>query len=68
MAKKTLETGPSPRVVVEKIGSDLQVKGWDRNEVLVKSSSDNEILLEEREDHIFVSGQNDCVLYVPQKA
>jgi hypothetical protein len=68
MAKKTLETSDAPQVVVENVGSDLQVKGWDRNEILVKSSSDNDIVLEEREDGVFVACHNDCVLYVPQKA
>lgn len=68
MAKKTLETGDAPQVIVQNVGNDLQVKGWDRAEVLVKSSSDNDIVLENREEGIFVSCPNDCVLYVPQKA
>lgn len=68
MAKKTLETNESPQVVVENVGSDLQVKGWDRAEILVKSSSDNDIVLEERDGVVTVSCPNDCVLYVPQKA
>ena len=50
MAKKTLETSEAPQVIIEHVGSDLQVKGWDRAEVLVKSSSDNDIALEEQED------------------
>jgi hypothetical protein len=68
MAKKTLETSETPQVLVEKIGSDLQAKGWDRNEVLVKSSSDNDIVLEVRDENIFVSCPSDCVLYIPEKA
>lgn len=68
MAKKTLKTTETPQVIVEKVGSDLQVKGWDRAEVLVKSSSDNEIVLEEREDNVVVSCPSDCVLYIPQKS
>jgi len=68
MAKKTLATTENPRVIVEKVGNDLQVKGWDRAELLVKSSSDNDIVLEEREDYVVVSCPSDCVLYVPQKA
>jgi hypothetical protein len=68
MAKKTLETSATPQVIVEKVGSDLQVKGWDRAEVLVKSSSDNDIVLEEREENVIIGCPSDCVLYVPQKA
>ena len=62
MAKKTLETSDAPQVVVENVGSDLQVKGWDRNEILVKSSSDNDIVLEEREDGVFVACRLDARL------
>ena len=47
MAKKTIETGLKPEVNIQAIGSDLQVKGWDRREVLAKSSSDNDLILEE---------------------
>ena len=68
MAKKMLETSESPQVLVKSVGSDLQVKGWDRLEILVKSSSDNDLVLEERDDVIVVSCPSDCVLYVPQKA
>jgi hypothetical protein len=68
MAKKTLNTNDNPNVLVEHIGSNLQVKGWDRAEILVKSSSDNDIVLEEHEGVIQVSCPSDCVLYVPQNA
>jgi hypothetical protein len=68
MAKKTLETSEAPQIIVENVGSDLQVKGWDRTEILVKSSSDNDIVLEEREGVVNISCPSDCVLYIPQKA
>lgn len=68
MAKKTLETNAKPQVHVEQISSDLQVKGWDRPEVLAKSSSDNDLTLEERDGIITVSSQTDCVLYLPHEA
>jgi hypothetical protein len=65
MAKKSLDTNANPSILVERIGNDLNVKGWDRPQVLVKSSSDNDIVLEERDDQIVVSTPSDCVLYVP---
>ncbi len=68
MAKKSLDTNANPSILVEKIGSDLNVKGWDRPQVLVKSSSDNDIVLEEREEKIVVKTPSDCVLYVPFSA
>lgn len=68
MAKKSIETSANPKIVVEKIGSDLNVKGWDRPEVLVKSSSDDDIVLEKQDDAIVVKCPSDCVLYVPYSA
>ncbi len=68
MSQKTLETHAQPQIVVEHIGNELSVKGWDRSQVLVRSSSDNDILLEEGEDHIVIRAAADCVLYVPVKA
>ena len=68
MSKKTIETNTSPSVFVQSIGNDLQIKGWERAEVLVKSSSDNDVLLEETDGVVKVSSPTDCVLYVPHKA
>lgn len=68
MAKKTIDTGSEPEVLIQEVGSDLQVKGWDRPEVLAKSSSDNDLVLEEKDGTIHVSSSTDCVLYVPQNA
>ena len=68
MAKKTIETNANPKVHVQQVGSDLQVKGWDRPEVLVKSSSDNNLTLEKQDGVITVSSPTDCVLYVPHNA
>jgi hypothetical protein len=68
MAKKTIETSAAPHVLVNRIGSDLQVKGWDRPEILVKSSSDNNLVLEEQDGVVEVSSPEDCVLYIPHDA
>jgi hypothetical protein len=68
VAKKTIETNNTPKVRVQQVGSDLQVKGWDRAEVLVKSSSDNNVVLEETEGVVNVSSPSDCVLYLPHDA
>jgi hypothetical protein len=68
MAKKSIETSATPKVVVENVASDLHVKGWDRPEVLVKSSADNQLQLEEQDGVIKVNTPTDCILYVPHKA
>jgi len=68
MAKKTIATDTSPKVKVKSIGSGLQIKGWDRPEILAKSSSDNDLKLEEGDGVITVLSHTDCVLYVPHNA
>lgn len=68
MANKTIETNDAPHVQVQKVGSDLQIKGWDRPEVLIKSSSDNNLVLEEKDGVIIASSPIECVLYVPHNA
>ncbi|MBN1666155.1 MAG: hypothetical protein JW862_03680 [Anaerolineales bacterium] len=67
MAKKSLEVQTTPHIVIKQC-HDLQIKGWDRDEVLVKSSSDNDVSLEEREDGIHISCPNDCLVYLPSAA
>lgn len=68
MAKKTIETNAAPQVYVQRVSSDLQVKGWDRPEVLAKSSSDNDLVLEDKDGVVNVSCPSDCVLYIPHDA
>ena len=68
MAKKSIKTNTKPSIFVKNVGKDLNVKGWDRPEVLVKSSSDNDIVLEESEGVIIIECPTDCILYVPYSA
>ena len=64
MAKKSIETQTAPQVIIGSC-TDLQVKGWDRGEVLVKTSSDNDVTLEEQDGVIRIACPNDCLVYLP---
>lgn len=68
MSQQTLSTGPAPRIVIDEVGGDLQVKGWERPEVLLKASRDESspLALQGEEVHVHCSG--DCILRVPELA
>lgn len=68
MTKKTIETSIDPIIRIDAIGKELNVKGWDRQEVILKTSSDRQAILEQTDDYIHVSSEDDCVLYVPHGA
>jgi hypothetical protein len=68
MGKKTVKTDEKPRIVLAEVQGDLRVKGWDRSEVVAKSSSGNDLSLEKRDDAFHIVCLNDCTLYVPHSS
>lgn len=68
MVKKTLEIGESPQIVVEQVAGNLNVKGWKRNEVLLKTSCEGDIRFEQSGEAIHVDCPEDGILYVPHGA
>lgn len=68
MAKRTIELGDSPNVLVENVTGDLHVKGWKRNEVLLKTSCEGEMTFEQRGDQIYIDCPEDCIIYTPHSA
>lgn len=61
----TISAGKSPRFVVNTIGGDLSVVGWDGVDILVKGD-DDEIRLEQKGEEIFLSCDGDLALRVPK--
>lgn len=68
MSEKTIQTAPNVTVFLERVGGNLQVKGWDRSEVLLKSSAGEAIDLEEREDGLHLKCLDNCLLRLPYAA
>jgi F0F1-type ATP synthase membrane subunit b/b' len=68
MVKKNLELGESHHIVVEQVGGDLHVKGWKRNEVLLKTSCEGDVKLEQSGDKVLIDCPEDCILYAPHGA
>ncbi len=64
---QSISTSSAPEVIIEEILGDLQVKGWDQDEVVVKANPDD-VTLEEQEDVIRLSCRGSCTLRVPTGA
>lgn len=62
---KMISVGSSPKIVIDRIGGDISVVGWDGTEVLVKAD-DEEITLEQDGDNIRLSCEDDVSLRVPK--
>lgn len=67
MNKQTIPTSMAPEVIVEHIHGELQVRGWDRPEVVVSANSDD-LSLEEQDDTLRLSCQGSCDVRLPHGA
>ena len=65
MSTRSVDTSPTPQVFVEAVYGDLQIKGWSRSEVLVKSSDDEGVVLVEQDGALRVRSRGDCSLHLP---
>jgi len=68
MVQVNVTTSAAPEVVIEEIGGNLQLKGWNRPEVLVKSEEDITPQIEEQDDSVRISCTGDCLIRVPHQA
>jgi hypothetical protein len=65
MGTRTFATGPTPQVIIEAVYGDLQIKGWERSEVLVNSSAEEGAGQVEQGDALRVHTRGDCLLNLP---
>lgn len=68
MSQKMVSTGPTPLVEIDAVQGDLQVKGWERQEVLVKTSPGDDPLVEMQADVLHITCHGDCLVHVPEEA
>lgn len=59
--------GLTPSIQIENVGGGLQIKGWMRSEIFVRSDEEQSELVE-KEDGILLRTATDCVLRVPRAA
>lgn len=62
---KMISVGNSPRIMVDRIGGDVSVVGWDGAEILIKAD-DEAITVEQNGDEIRLSCEDDVSLRVPK--
>jgi DUF4097 and DUF4098 domain-containing protein YvlB len=62
---KMISAGNAPRIVIDRIGGDISVVGWEGSEVLVKAD-DDEITIEQNGDEIRMSCEDDVSLRLPK--
>ena len=67
MTQKSIPAGPAPNVDLQAVQGNLQVKGWDRSEVLLRTRDDNPVL-EKQDDRIIVRCMGDCEVRLPHDA
>lgn len=64
MDKMSAPTGDSPRIELN-ISANLSIKGWDKNEVVAKCSSPDDLVMDVEGDDINISSKGNTSLRVP---
>lgn len=67
MKQNTIPVSGPLTVIVDQIAGDLQVAGWDRPEVSVKTDDDDATLRVDG-DQVYASAPGDLILYLPREA
>ena len=62
---RMISVGSSPNIIVDTIGGDISVVGWDGNEILLKAD-DDEIRLQQNDDEIHFSSDDDVSMRIPK--
>ena len=62
---KMISAGSSPKIIVEAIGGDISVVGWEGNEILIKAD-DEDVRLEQNGEEVKFSCNDDVSLRVPK--
>lgn len=68
MNKFRLPCSAQPEIVIGEIGGELNLKGQEQNEVIVKVTGELEPELEATDNHIKIGCEDDCTIYVPHGA
>lgn len=64
---RTISAGRTPKILIEKIGGDLSLVGWEGDDILIKGD-DNEIRCSQDGDKVNISCDDDISLRVPKGA
>ena len=64
---KTISAGKTPVVEIEMISGDLNVVGWEGDDILIKAD-DDELRVEQQTEHVKLSCDDDLSLRLPKAA
>ena len=64
MDQKVVATNLTPVVILEQVEGELQVKGWERAELVVRAQAEN-VELQEQEGVIRIRCQDGCIIRLP---
>jgi hypothetical protein len=64
MDERIFSTSMSPEVIIQNISGSLQVKGWERPQILVRAEP-SDLTLVDKDDALEVSCLSDCSIRVP---
>lgn len=62
---RMISAGTAPRVIVDRIGGDISVVGWEGSEILIKAD-DEDLSVEQNGDEIRLSCEDDISLRLPK--
>lgn len=68
MKELSINTSPTPTIVIEDVFGNLQVKGWDQPAILLKSGDQDGSSLHQVNDKVHIRSKGDCLLRVPTGA
>jgi DUF4097 and DUF4098 domain-containing protein YvlB len=67
MEKKTIATDVSNKILVDQVSGELQVKGWERNEIFARTEHGT-LAIDEEKNHTCISCSNSLQLRIPLNA
>jgi len=67
MTNRTISAGPAPRIVIDNVGGDLSIVGWEGEDILIKADED-ETRFKQDGSLVTVSSSDDLALRVPRNA
>lgn len=68
MGQTSLPTGPAPVIFIDSVQGKLQVKGWERSEILLKAGSADDPVLEQQDNEFHIRSTGNCIVRVPRDA
>lgn len=65
MSQRVFNSSPTPDVHIRSVLGNLTIKGWDNNEISLKSAAEDQVEFDQTADRLTVDCQGDCVMRLP---